>query len=72
MNEFEFDYLNGTLTEWFDSRTWNVGEDTVETIQEEYLPRFEAAIYRNQASRALGAAYGVEDDLILANSEPKV
>lgn len=48
----DFDYLNGTLHEWLDEFQW--GDDPVDRIQDEYLPRFEAAIYRNITDKMAG------------------
>lgn len=48
----EFDYLNGSLTDWVELLEGTVGsfDDTIAAIENEYLPRFEAAIWRLSAS----------------------
>lgn len=50
----EFDYLNGTLTEWLELLEGKVGsfDDTIAEIESEYLPRFEAALHKNNARKA--------------------
>jgi len=52
----EFDYLNGTLSEWLDLLEGVVGthEDTLYYIEHEYLPRFEAALHRNAVKSLSG------------------
>lgn len=58
---FEFDYMNSTVGEWFDKLAevngQNKDEDElgfrVSMIDNEFLPRFEAAIYRNLASQMI-------------------
>ena len=55
-NMNEFDYLNQTLTEWADQFTeqHDFAYDKIKLIEDEYLPRFEAALHklRNDQSGA--------------------
>lgn len=46
-----FDYLNGTLTEWTDKFTSHTSfaGDKIKLIEDEYLPRFEAALHKLKA-----------------------
>ena len=50
----EFDYLNGTLTEWLDTFVTREESTTIQFIEDEYLPRFEAAIYKNISRQMAG------------------
>ena len=53
----EFDYLNGTLIDWLNSREYidEMSSDAIEwaeAIAAEYLPEFEAAIWKRAAEVA--------------------
>lgn len=47
----DFDYLNGTLPEWLSMFSGN-SRTVMSLIEEEYLPRFEAAIWRKAHENA--------------------
>lgn len=52
----EFDYLNDSLTFWCDKFTTHTefAADKIKLIEDEYLPRFEAAIHRGVAYANVG------------------
>lgn len=50
----EFDYLNGTLTEWLDEFFVDADSVNIKIIETEYLPRFEAALHKNTVQRMSG------------------
>lgn len=53
MSYDDFDYLDGSLTEWIGEFVSNYEESgaVVDFIENEYLPRFEAAVHKQAASK---------------------
>jgi hypothetical protein len=49
----DFDYLNGTLTQWLDEWVGDDSETIIQFIEQEYLPRFEKAIHENASRHAV-------------------